>query len=85
MVLTIHDHSLYTEPTLYCDNEMTELNEQLRTDQEQKDDMTQDIDIIKTRQGVESKDIGVQFSYLQPVSDTNIFFLNFAFNEYYIL
>ena len=71
LVLTIHDHSLYTEPTLYCDDEMTELQkEQLRTEQEQKDDMTQDIDIIKTRQGVERKDVGIQFSYLQPVSGT---------------
>ena len=49
LVLTIHGLSLYTEPTPYYDGKMTE---QL---QEQKDIMTQDIDIIKTKQGVESK------------------------------
>ena len=67
LVLTIHDHSLYTEPTL---DEMTKLQKQSKTEQEQKDDMTQDIDVIKTRQGVERKDVEIQFSYLQPVSGT---------------
>ena len=64
---------LHTEPTPYCDDEMTEFK-QLKTE---KDDMAQDTDIIKTRRGVESKTLG----YLQPVPDTMTmcFFLEFVF------
>ena len=75
-VFTIHNvlqqpsnslNALYTEPTCTynCDDKMTELKKQLKTEQEQKDDMTQDIDIIKTRQGMESK--ALEYLQLVPV------------------
>ena len=47
LVLTIYDHSFYTEPTLFCDDETNELSKQLK--KEQKDDMAQDIDNIKSK------------------------------------
>ena len=52
-----------------CD-EMAKLQKQLKAEQEQNNIMAQEIDILRTRQGVECKDVEVQFSYLQPVSGT---------------
>ena len=51
------------------------IQEELKAEQKIKKKMAKELDILQKRQdrhGVESKDIGIQFSYLQPVSGTII-------------
>ena len=65
------------------DDEIQNIQQQLRTEREINKRMVKeindlkmqlkvqnDIDILSTRHGIECKDVGVQFSYLQPVSGT---------------
>ena len=58
------------ETTLHYDDK---LQQQLETERMMRKKMAQELDTLRTRpdrQGVETKDVAVQFSVLQPVSGT---------------
>ena len=61
------------ETTLHYENKLQQLQQQLTAERTMKTNMARELDTFKTRpdrQGVETKDVAVQFTVLQPVSGT---------------
>ena len=64
---------IFVGTELDYEDKIQKLQEELKAERKIKKKMAKELDILQKRQdrhGVESKDISIQFSYLQPVSGT---------------